>query len=146
MILPFTKMHGAGNDFVVIDETKKYYNLQTKDYVFLADRRFGIGADQILSVRASTDPLIDFEYVIHNADGSEVEHCGNGARCFLKFVRQEGLSTKQPLVVKVKKGTIELVETQDGLVSVNMGVPSFNFSTVGFISNYTTLVADFDYF
>jgi diaminopimelate epimerase len=87
MILPFTKMHGTGNDFVVINETQKCYNLQTKDYVFLADRRFGIGADQILSVRASTDPLIDFEYVIHNADGSEVEHCGNGARCFLKFVR-----------------------------------------------------------
>ncbi len=125
MTIPFSKMHGTGNDFVVIDETQSSYGLSAKDYQFIADRHFGVGADQILTVRSSSEPGIDFEYHIHNADGSEVEHCGNGARCFLRFVREQGLSQKSPLRVKIKKGVIELVDTAEGLVSVKMGVPVF---------------------
>ena len=137
MRIPFTKMHGTGNDFVVINETQKCYDLQAKEYQFLADRHFGVGADQILSVRACDEPGIDFEYVIHNADGSEVEHCGNGARCFLRFVREEGLSQKSPLVVKVKKGVIELTDTQDGWVRVQMGAPVFQASRIPFCPQFS---------
>lgn len=126
MIIPFSKMHGTGNDFVVIDETQVNYGLSEKDYRFMADRHLGVGADQILTVRSSLEPGIDFEYHIHNADGSEVEHCGNGARCFLRFVREQGLSQKSPLRVKIKKGVIELIDTEDGQVSVKMGVPIFD--------------------
>lgn len=142
MRIPFTKMHGTGNDFVVINETQKRYGLQTKDYQFLADRHFGVGADQILSVRSCDEPGIDFEYVIHNADGSEVEHCGNGARCFLRFVREEGLSQKSPLVVKVKKGVIELTETEQGWVSVHMGTPIFKASLVPFDPQFSQKVQE----
>ena len=91
MRVSFTKMHGAGNDFVVLDETRSPLNLSANQYRFLADRHFGVGADQILSVRASPGPEADFEYVIHNADGGEVEQCGNGARCFVRFVKEKGL-------------------------------------------------------
>ena len=85
MRIPFTKMQGTGNDFVVIDETLVQYHLSAQQYQFIANRHFGVGADQILSVRTTEVEGLDFEYVIHNADGSEVEHCGNGARCFLRF-------------------------------------------------------------
>jgi len=146
MRIPFTKMHGTGNDFVVINETQTLYGLQTKDYQFLADRHFGVGADQILSVRSSLEAGIDFEYVIHNADGSEVEHCGNGARCFLRFVREEGLSQKSPLVVKVKKGIIELTDTQEGWVSVHMGTPVFDAPRVPFDPQFSSLLAAKDGF
>jgi len=141
MRIPFTKMHGTGNDFVVINETQTNYGLKTSDYRFLADRHFGVGADQILSVRACHEPGIDFEYVIHNADGSEVEHCGNGARCFLRFVRQEGLSQKSPLVVKVKKGIIELTDTPEGWVSVHMGTPVFEWSQLPFAPEFSTTLS-----
>ncbi len=86
-------MQGAGNDFVVLDETRGRLDLSQRQYQFPADRHFGVGADQILSVRPSPAPGIDFEYVIHNADGGEVEQCGNGARCFARFVRDKGLSS-----------------------------------------------------
>ena len=92
MRIRFTKMQGAGNDFVVLDETRGRLGLSAAQFQFLGDRHFGVGADQILSVLPSPGPGIDFEYVIHNADGREVEHCGNGARCILKFVRQQGLA------------------------------------------------------
>ncbi len=141
MTIPFSKMHGTGNDFVVIDETQRSYGLSEKDYRFIADRHFGVGADQILTVRLSADPEIDFEYHIHNADGSEVEHCGNGARCFLRFVREQGLSQKSPLRVKIKKGVIELVDTEDGQVSVKMGVPVFEPSLIPMDVNHTQEVA-----
>lgn len=137
MTIPFSKMHGTGNDFVVIDETQRSYGLSEKDYRFIADRHFGVGADQILTVRLSAEPEIDFEYHIHNADGSEVEHCGNGARCFLRFVREQGLSQKSPLRVKIKKGVIELVDTEDGQVSVKMGVPVFEPSLIPMDVNHT---------
>ena len=92
MRIRFTKMQGAGNDFVVLDETRGRLGLTRGHYRFLADRHFGVGADQILSVRPSPSPSIDFEYVSHNADGGEVEQCGNGARCFVRYVRDHGLS------------------------------------------------------
>jgi diaminopimelate epimerase len=123
MHIRFTKMQGAGNDFVVLDETRGRLGLTTAQYRFLADRHFGVGADQILTVRPSPAPGLDFEYVIHNADGGEVEHCGNGARCFVRFVHNEGLSQRNPLRVKVKKGVIELALRSDGSVRVDMGAP-----------------------
>ena len=125
MQISFTKMQGAGNDFVVLDETKNRLSLSAAHYRFLADRHFGIGADQILTVRPSPAPGIDFEYVIHNADGAEVEQCGNGARCFARFVRDQGLTTKDRLRVQTLGGVIEPQLTPDGRVTVNMGAPVF---------------------
>ncbi|MEY5028658.1 MAG: Diaminopimelate epimerase [Pseudomonadota bacterium] len=132
MRIRFTKMQGAGNDFVVLDETRGRLNLSTAQYRFLADRHFGVGADQILSVRPSPAPGLDFEYVIHNADGGEVEHCGNGARCFVRFVRDQGLTDKHTVRVKVQKGEIELAMNADGRVTVDMGAPVFDVSQVPF--------------
>ncbi len=125
-------MQGAGNDFVMLDETKGLLGLTTAQYRFLADRHFGVGADQILSVRPSPAPGIDFEYVIHNADGGEVEQCGNGSRCFLQFVREQGLTAKDSVVVKTLSGIIEPRMEVDGRVRVNMGAPVFDLSQVPF--------------
>jgi diaminopimelate epimerase len=132
MQISFTKMQGAGNDFVVLDETKNRLDLSTAHYRFLADRHFGIGADQILSVRPSPAPGIDFEYVIHNADGAEVEQCGNGARCFARFVREQGLTDKDRLRVQTLGGVIEPQLNPDGRVTVNMGAPVFTLSEIPF--------------
>ena len=132
MRVQFTKMQGAGNDFVVLDETGEPLNLTAAQYRFLADRHFGVGADQILSVRPAPTPQTDFEYVIHNADGHEVEHCGNGARCFVRYVHERGLTAKNPVRVKVKNGVIELAEQPDGRVRVNMGAPVFDLPLVPF--------------
>ena len=125
MRIPFTKMQGAGNDFVVLDETRQRFGLSRAQYRWLADRHFGVGADQILSVRPSPGPGIDFEYVIHNADGAEVEQCGNGARCFARFVHQRGLSSKTTLRVQTLAGVIEPQLHSDGRVTVDMGPPVF---------------------
>jgi len=132
MRIRFTKMQGAGNDFVVLDETQARHNFSTAQYRFLADRHFGVGADQILTVRPAPSPSLDFEYVIHNADGGEVEHCGNGARCFVRYVRDKGLTTKDRVRVKVKQGEIELQMNADGRVTVNMGAPIFDAPKVPF--------------
>ena len=126
MRIPFTKMQGAGNDFVVLDETGGSLGLTAAHYRFLGDRHFGVGADQILTVRPSPGPGIDFEYIIHNADGAEVEQCGNGARCFAQFVHERGLSSKSRLRVKTMKGVIEPELTPDGRVTVDMGAPVFD--------------------
>ena len=126
MRIPFTKMQGAGNDFVVLDETGGPLGLTAAHYRFLGDRHFGVGADQILTVRPSPAPGIDFEYIIHNADGAEVEQCGNGARCFAQFVHETGLSSKSRLRVKTMKGVIEPEITPDGRVTVDMGAPVFD--------------------
>ena len=132
MRIPFTKMQGAGNDFVVLDETRGLLGLSTAQYRFLADRHFGVGADQILSVRPSPGPGIDFEYVIHNADGGEVEQCGNGARCFVRFVREQGLTGKDVVKVKTLSGVIEPRLQADGRVTVDMGAPVFDLPRVPF--------------
>ncbi|WP_298429849.1 diaminopimelate epimerase [Ottowia sp.] len=133
MRIPFTKMQGAGNDFVVLDETAGPLGLTAAQYRFLGDRHFGVGADQILGVRAAPTPDVDFEYVIHNGgDGGEVEHCGNGARCFVRFVRERGLTAKHSVRVKVKNGVLELTEGTDGRVTVDMGAPVFALEQVPF--------------
>lgn len=124
MKLRFTKMHGAGNDFVVLDATRGPLPLSAAQYRFLADRRFGIGADQILIVEPG-DPArqIDFTYRIMNADGGEVEQCGNGARCFARYVRDSGLSSKDVIRVQTMKALIEPRLQADGRVTVDMGAP-----------------------
>ena len=132
MRIRFTKMHGAGNDFVVLDETRARLNLTPAQYRFLADRHFGVGADQILSVRPAPHAGVDFEYVIHNADGSEVEQCGNGSRCFVRFVREQGLTDQTTVRVQVANGVIELQEMPDGRVTVDMGEPIFDLPRVPF--------------
>jgi diaminopimelate epimerase len=130
--IPFTKMQGAGNDFVVLDETRARLGLTAAHYRFLADRHFGIGADQILTVRPSPAPGIDFEYVIHNADGAEVEQCGNGARCFARFVRDRGLTDKDTIRVQTLGGVIAPQLTPDGQVTVDMGAPVFELAAIPF--------------
>ncbi|WHZ10447.1 MAG: Diaminopimelate epimerase [Burkholderiaceae bacterium] len=132
MRVHFTKMQGAGNDFVVLDETRARLGLQSAQYRFLADRHFGVGADQILSVRPAPAPGVDFEYAIHNADGGEVEQCGNGARCFVRYVHERGLSTKTELRIQTLAGVIEPRLCADGRVSVDMGAPVFDLARVPF--------------
>ena len=136
MRIRFTKMQGAGNDFVVLDETHGRLDLSAAQYRFLADRHFGVGADQILSVRAAPADAaaqgVDFEYVIHNADGGEVEHCGNGARCFVRYVREKGLTAKDAVKVKVVGGVLELRQNPDGRVTVDMGAPVFDLPRIPF--------------
>lgn len=132
MRIPFTKMQGAGNDFVVLDETHTRYGLTAAHYRFLADRHFGIGADQILTVRTSSTPGIDFSYVIHNADGGEVEHCGNGARCFLAYVRRRGLTTKDLVLVQTMNRVLQLQWHSDARVTVDMQAPEFELTDLPF--------------
>jgi len=119
----FSKMHGLGNDFVVFDATRKKIELSTEQLQFLADRRFGVGCDQVLLVEAPRDEQTDFYYRIYNADGSEVEQCGNGARCFARFVRSHGLTEKQVIDVGTARGNIQLTVLGDEQVKVNMGAP-----------------------
>ena len=125
MKLQFSKMHGLGNDFIVIDATRQKLDLGRAQWRALADRHFGIGADQILIVEAATSENIDFRYRIFNADGGEVEQCGNGARCFVRFVRDQGLTAKDHIRVETMRGIIEPRMEADGRVTVDMGVPSF---------------------
>jgi diaminopimelate epimerase len=132
MQVHFTKMQGAGNDFVVLNETRRLLGLTTAQYQRLADRHFGVGADQILCVRPAPTPDVDFEYVIHNADGQEVEHCGNGARCFFQFVREHGLSDKDVIRVRTVNRVLTLQRLADGRVSVDMGTPQFDLQHVPF--------------
>ena len=143
MHIRFTKMQGVGNDFVVLDETGGRLGLTPAQYRWLGDRHFGIGADQILTVRPAPTPDVDFEYVIHNgADGGEVQHCGNGARCFVRYVRQHGLTDKSTVRVKVKHGVLELTEGADGRVTVDMGAPIFDLARVPFDSRGLAPVPD----
>ncbi len=119
----FTKMHGLGNDFVVFDATRVPVELDREQIRFIADRCLGVGCDQILLVEPARDPGTDFYYRIFNADGSEVEQCGNGARCFARFVRSHGLTDKQVIPVGTARGPIELTVLEDEQVRVNMGPP-----------------------
>jgi diaminopimelate epimerase len=125
MKLAFTKMHGAGNDFVVLDFTDKPFSLNSFQLKKIADRHLGIGCDQILVVEKPGSPQADFRYRIFNADGGEVEQCGNGARCFVKFVHAKKLSAKSELRVETLGGPIVPKLEADGEVSVNMGPPQF---------------------
>ncbi len=125
MKLRFTKMHGAGNDFVVIDATKEPFNLSSKQVKSIADRHLGVGCDQVLVVERPGAPGADFRYRIFNADGGEVEQCGNGARCFVKFVHAKGLTDRREIRVETLGGTIVPRLEPDGEVSVNMGAPRF---------------------
>jgi len=132
MRIRFTKMQGAGNDFVVLDETRGAPGLSAAQYRFLADRHFGVGADQILTVRPSPAEGVDFQYVIHNADGGEVEQCGNGARCFMRYVREHALTRKDVVRVQTLSGVIEPRMAADGRVTVDMGAPIFDPARVPF--------------
>lgn len=126
MEIEFTKMHGLGNDFVVIDAINQDIDLSDKEIRLIADRHFGVGCDQLLLVEAPETDDIDFVYRIFNADGGEVEQCGNGARCFAVFVREKGLTDKDFIRVETASGVIELDVLADGQVTVNMGIPEFN--------------------
>jgi diaminopimelate epimerase len=127
-----SKMHGAGNDFIVLDETRGSLGLSAAQRRWLADRHVGIGADQLLTVRAPSAPEADFDYIIHNADGQEVEQCGNGARCFVRYVRGKGLTHQRVVRARVRHTTLVLEELADGLVQVDMGAPLFEPQRVPF--------------
>ncbi|MFT0170908.1 diaminopimelate epimerase [Paraburkholderia mimosarum] len=135
MKLKFTKMHGAGNDFVVLDGYSQDIRLTPERVRELADRHFGIGADQLLLVEKPTVEGVDFRYRIFNCDGGEVEHCGNGARCFVKFVRERKLTDSNRVRVQVQKGTITLVVQENGEVVVDMDRPEFEPALVPFNAN-----------
>jgi len=132
MRLHFSKMQGTGNDFVMIDGIAQPFSLTSAQLRHLADRRFGVGADQILVVERPTRPQIDFRYRIFNADGGEVEQCGNGARCFVKFVHARGLTDRRAIRVETLGGVIEPRLEGDGEVTVDMGAPIFDPARVPF--------------
>ena len=133
MRLEFTKMHGIGNDFVVIDAISQQVALDPNTARRIADRHFGVGCDQILVVERPTRDDTDFRYRIYNSDGGEVEHCGNGARCFARYVRDSGLTAKSVLRVETLAGILELRIEADGRVTVDMGVPRFAPAEVPFV-------------
>ncbi|HSD37963.1 MAG TPA: diaminopimelate epimerase [Rhodocyclaceae bacterium] len=140
MKIKFTKMHGLGNDFVVIDAVRQSVNLTAQQAAFLADRHFGVGADQILIVERPTQDGVDFRYRIFNADGSEVEQCGNGARCFVRFALDQRLTDKQEIRVETKSGIIAPRVESNGEVTVDMGVPIFEAARIPFISDSNALI------
>ena len=140
MILKFTKMHGAGNDFVVLDGVRQHIHLTPEQLRLLADRHFGVGCDQILLVETTEFPDADFRYRIFNADGGEVEQCGNGARCFVHYVHDQGLTHKREIVVETKGGLISPRLEEDGRVTVNMGAPILEAACIPFITNSDAIV------
>jgi len=123
MLIPFTKMHGLGNDFMVLDRVNNSIHLTGEQIRKLADRHFGVGFDQLLVVDPPSSDNVDFDYRIYNADGNEVEHCGNGARCFALFVRQHGLTNANPVTVNTLGGILKLQCNADDTITVNMGEP-----------------------
>jgi len=140
MKLTFVKMHGLGNDFVVLDGIRQSIALTPAQLRLLADRHFGVGCDQILLVEEARQPDVDFRYRIFNADGSEVEQCGNGARCFVRFVHEQGLSAKREIRVETLCGVIVPRLEDDGTVSVDMGVPVLAPARIPFLSASDDLV------
>ncbi len=134
MHLKFTKMHGLGNDFVVLDATRQPLQLERDHLRLLAERHFGIGCDQILQVEKARTPDTDFYYRIFNADGGEVEQCGNGARCFVRYVHDKGLTQKNRIRVGTLSGVIEPTLEPDGEVTVDMGVPIFEPALIPFVA------------
>ena len=142
--LKFTKMHGAGNDFVVIDGVRQEIYLTPEQLRLIADRHFGIGCDQILLVKRSNNEEADFRYLIFNADGGEVEQCGNGARCFVRFVHDHKLTSKREIVVETKSGLISPRLEDDGRVTVNMGAPIFEAARIPFTSDSDAIIQPLD--
>ena len=134
MLLKFTKMHGLGNDFVVIDAISQHITITPEIAKKLGDRHFGVGCDQILVVEPPNQPNIDFRYRIFNNDGTEVEQCGNGARCFAKFVHNRKLTGKNNILVETANGIIELKLQSDQMVKVNMGLPLLNPKDIPFMA------------
>ncbi|MGM3423405.1 diaminopimelate epimerase [Pseudomonas benzopyrenica] len=139
MQLRFTKMHGLGNDFMVLDLISQHAHIQPKHVRLWGDRNTGIGFDQLLIVETPTTPDVDFRYRIFNADGSEVEQCGNGARCFARFVFDKRLTVKKQIRVETKSGIIELHLKGDGQVRVDMGAPRLQAAEIPFIAEAETL-------
>ncbi len=140
MKIRFSKMHGLGNDFVVIDGVRQSIALSPAQIRLLADRHFGVGCDQLLLVEKAGRPDVDFRYRIFNADGGEVEQCGNGARCFVRFVHEQGLTDKREIRVETMNGVIAPRLEADGSVTVDMGVPVFAPEQIPFISPASDLV------
>lgn len=132
MKIKFTKMHGAGNDFVVIDAINQHIDFTPAQWARIGDRRFGIGADQMLVIEKSATPGVDFRYRIFNADGGEVEQCGNGSRAFVKFVIDKGLTNKRKIRVETMSGVIEPAMLDDGRITVDMGAPVLDAPRVPF--------------
>ena len=144
MKIEFTKMHGVGNDFVVIDALSQTVLLTSSQIRQIADRHFGVGCDQLLLVERPTTADADFRYRIFNADGGEVEQCGNGARCFVRFVHDKGLTNKHEIRVETARGIIFPKLDQNGLVTVNMGAPRFAPDDIPFISDKIALTYTLD--
>jgi diaminopimelate epimerase len=142
--LEFAKMHGLGNDFVVFDGIRQRVSLTPEQLRYIADRHFGVGCDQILLVEAATQPDVDFRYRIFNADGGEVEQCGNGARCFVRFVHDRGLTDKREIHVETLGGVIAPRLEGDGNVTVNMGIPRFLPSEIPFIHDDDVVIYSLD--
>jgi diaminopimelate epimerase len=138
--MTFVKMHGLGNDFVVIDGVRQSIDLSGEQLRFLADRNFGVGCDQILLVEKAQRPDVDFRYRIFNADGREVEQCGNGARCFVRFVHEQGLTDQREIRVETIGGVIVPRLEGDGSVTVDMGVPVFAPAQIPFLATSDELV------
>jgi diaminopimelate epimerase len=144
MRVAFTKMQGAGNDFVVLDATRAPFTLSAEQLRRLADRHFGVGCDQVLVVEPPTRDGVDFRYRIFNADGGEVEQCGNGARCFVKFVHAKGLTSKFEIRVETLGGIIVPRLEEDGEVSVAMGAPVFEHARIPFLAERPGLVQELE--
>lgn len=145
MKIRFSKMHGLGNDFVVIDAVRQRFTPTPPLVRWLADRHFGIGCDQLLVVEPATREDADFRYRIFNADGGEVEQCGNGARCFVRFVHETGLTTKREIRVETLAGVITPRLEDDGQVTVDMGVPRFTPADVPFLTDSDALVQTLEF-
>ena len=135
MLIPFTKMQGTGNDFIILNQLDVDYGLSKEVIEKLANRQYGIGFDQLLIIENSSNPKAEFKYRIFNADGNEVEQCGNGARCFFQYIIDKKLSTNSSIVVETKSGLITLKYNANKLVEVNMGEPIFNYEDIPFIPN-----------
>ena len=144
MLLPFTKMQGTGNDFIILNQLDVDYGLSKEVIEKLANRQYGIGFDQLLIIENSSNPKAEFKYRIFNADGNEVEQCGNGARCFFQYIVDKKLSTNSSIVVETKSGLITLKYNPKKLVEVNMGEPIFNDEDIPFISNNKKLKIKID--
>ncbi len=144
MKLKFSKMHGLGNDFVVLDGVRQAVSLTPEQLRYLADRNFGVGCDQILLVEEPSQAGVDFRYRIFNADGSEVEQCGNGARCFVRFVHEQGLTDKREIKVETRRGIITPRLEANGSVTVDMGEPRFLPAEIPFLHDEDVVIYNLD--